>query len=176
MPNRKVPDRSVPRQDITGQKFNRLTAVKFIRWHKFPSGVWMEFWRFDCRCGKCVVTSKPNVKSGNTNSCGCYQQERRKDPRRHGDAPRSGIHAVLSSWRSMKRRCEDPRATRFECWGGRGIKVLWKSYEEFRRDMLPTWKPGLQIDRIDNNGHYCKTNCKWSTPKEQAGNRRPRRH
>lgn len=81
---------------------------------------------------------------------------------------------TYSSWCAMKGRCLNPNNHKYKDYGGRGITVCneWvNSFESFLADMGE--KPfGLSIDRLDVNGPYCKSNCKWSTPKEQANNKR----
>jgi hypothetical protein len=78
-------------------------------------------------------------------------------------------------WCAMKQRCEYPKNNRFKNYGGRGIKILWKSFEEFKKDMLKSYQEsgeiGMSIDRINSNGHYCKENCRWSTHWQQNLNR-----
>ena len=76
----------------------------------------------------------------------------------------------------MKYRCYNLKDKSYKNYGGRGIKVCdrWvDSPDNFYQDMAPTWKPGLELDRINNNDDYSPENCKWSTKSEQALNRRP---
>lgn len=83
-------------------------------------------------------------------------------------------HPIYWAWANMKKRCYNPKAKGYADYGGRGIKVCeqWQDSVNFINDMLPTWQPGLQLDRIDNNGDYEPDNCKWSTKSEQMSNRR----
>jgi len=73
----------------------------------------------------------------------------------------------------MIKRCNNPYTTRYENWGGRGIKVCerWLDFDNFYEDMIETYDPNLSLDRIDNDGDYEPNNCRWATVKEQALNR-----
>lgn len=87
-------------------------------------------------------------------------------------------HSAYESWKAMKRRCFDPNKHNFKHYGGRGIGVFvdWvDNFDAFVRDACkcnPTWAPGLQLDRINTNGHYVPGNVRWATPSQQNHNRR----
>lgn len=86
-------------------------------------------------------------------------------------------HPIYNSWSGMKSRCLNPNHPAYCNYGGRGISVCdrWMQFENFRDDMLLTWKPGLTLDRFpNNNGNYDPRNCRWATRKEQRINQSPR--
>ncbi len=81
---------------------------------------------------------------------------------------------VYAAWTNMRSRCDTPSSNRYYTHGARGISYdpAWNSYARFESDMLPTWKEGLTLDRIDNDGNYNKDNCRWATYAEQNQNSR----
>lgn len=87
---------------------------------------------------------------------------------------------IYNIWRAMGQRCKNPNNLQYKDYGGRGIKIEWTSFEDFYRDMYEDYlrhekKHGFKnttIDRIDNDGNYCKVNCRWATKAEQMMNTR----
>lgn len=97
--------------------------------------------------------------------------------KRHGFNSRKNRHPLYTAWSNMKTRCLNPNASNYKWYGERGIKICdeWVDcFENFKRDMQPNWEKGLQLDRIDPDGDYTPTNCRWVSPSENTKNRRCR--
>lgn len=74
------------------------------------------------------------------------------------------------AWVNMRSRCNNPNTPNYSRYGGRGIKVLYSSFDEFFADIGPRPSPKHSVDRIDNDGHYQVGNCRWATRSEQNNN------
>lgn len=152
MSNRKV---------FTGQVYGLLTVVDN---NPIVETDRNKHYRYQCRCecGKEHIVLVTHLRSGRITSCGCKR----------------GIYKnhllTYNSWRSMKQRCLNPKHNQYHNYGGRGIKIAprWLDFANFLADMGERPSKGHSIDRKNNNGNYNKTNCRWATWEQQAGNRR----
>jgi len=149
-------------ENLIGKKFNKLTIIGFSRIgnHCYLNVI--------CDCGNKTKTYLSSLVKGKTKSCGCLIKEiSRKRMTTHN------LHGtpIYSSWHNMIQRCTNVNSQSYSYYGGRGITVCdkWLTFEGFYEDMgdRPLNK---SLDRKNNNGNYCKDNCKWSTREEQMNN------
>lgn len=158
----KIPIPPVPvlLQDL-GMHFPMETSKK-----KYRYGI------YKCSCGSEFKSQCSSVNRGSTHSCGCYQMKCRIErSTTHGLSHNKLYH----TWCNIINRITNKKHKRFNDYGGRGITACdrWlHSFENFQDDMLPTWKEGLSIDRINNDGNYEPNNCRWTTRDIQQQNQR----
>ncbi|MBW4636028.1 MAG: hypothetical protein KME30_30340 [Iphinoe sp. HA4291-MV1] len=108
------------------------------------------------------------LRTGNTKGCGCFLHRPV-----HGHCKNASRSKVYQAWSDMKQRCDNPNHNSYKDYGGRRIKICksWYNFEKFLADMgEPASK--MTLDRIDVNGNYEASNCRWITQKEQSHNKR----
>lgn len=153
------------RIDLTGQRFGRLTVIKETNRRANGSVLW----ECKCDCGNTVLVRSNHLRRGGVLSCGCYNRD---IITKHGGKHNPLYHTL----QCMRDRCYNTNAKEYKDYGERGIKVCdeWlNSYEAFRDwAMANGYRKGLTIDRINNDGDYEPSNCRWTDMKIQCRNRR----
>lgn len=158
--------------DITGQKFGRLTVVSRSGKDNFRQYMWS----CKCDCGNTVDVRGYSLRSGNTQSCGCLQKETNVKLRQTHGMTDTRIYTI---WSGMKQRCLTPSVSCFKYYGGRGISVCeeWLTFEPFYDwAMANGYTDDLTLDRINVDGNYEPSNCRWITIQEQQKNKRRNRY
>ena len=153
--------------DLAGKRFGRLVAVRRI-------GVKAShvLWLCRCDCGKDTKSAASNLSQGLARSCGCVAAEKAATRRRTHGRTRTPEYRA---WCNMIARCENRAVKHYPSYGGAGIAVCpeWRgSFASFYQDMGPRPSSTHSVDRIDGALGYFKSNCRWATTVEQAGNRK----
>jgi len=166
-------------RDISGRRFGRLVAIE--KYDRQSGG-----WRFRCRCdcGTEIITASHSLLRGRTQSCGTcglHLERVREVVVTHGQGWGEARTPTYQIWVSMRQRCNNPNDKAYRYYGGRGIKVCdrWEltrggSFENFFADMGPR-PDGYSIERINNDGDYEPSNCKWIPRGDQPENTRVKR-
>lgn len=157
-------------KDLTGQVLGRLLIIG--PWDKDPQGRWR--WMCKCVCGQYAVVRSWNLVKPKqpTRSCGCWKRDQTiKRETTHGMSKTP----TYKSWSDMMTRCYNKADYHYVWYGSRGISVCpqWHKFEGFFKDMGLKPKQ-LSLDRINNDGNYEPSNCRWATHKQQCNNRRPK--
>lgn len=154
-----------PFNDLVGKRFNSLTVIRFIGQDKHRNALWEVL----CDCGIKNISRGTQVKRGVAKTCGCSK---------------GGIHneslpetVEYRTWRSIFQRCLNSRCKAYSYYGGRGITICarWQGYfgfNNFLADMGRRPSNEYSIDRINNDGNYEPSNCRWATRSQQQKNRR----
>ena len=150
----------------SGDKYNQLTLIE--RGSITSIGTYL--WRCRCECGKEIITSVRDVKSGHTKSCGCRGAKASKDAHTtHGKR----YTREYSVWCKMKEKCYNPNNPLYNTHGALGIKISdsWQDIANFSKDMGPP-PNGMSLYRKDITRNFCKENCEWADRKTINRNRR----
>ena len=163
--------------DLSGQKFGKLTVLRRAEDYIQPCGKRRTRWLCRCSCENKteVVVCGTDLKSGNTQSCGCLRKENHYTP--HGKYKTS----LYKTWKGIKTRCYNPKFKQYKNYGGRAGNPItvcdkWRNnFLSFYEDVskLPHFgEKGYTLERVNNNKGYQLDNVKWATRKEQNNNTR----
>jgi len=164
----------LPKIDLSGQRFGRLTVLKDSGKRQCGSVIW----ECICDCGQKTFSRANDLRAGNTRSCGCYCRELNRElmignkralKNRHSRRKKFKLYVT---WKNMKARCSNPNVPFFKYYGGKGVSVCpeWKNdYLAFKNWASANgYEKGLTIDRIDNDGNYEPSNCQFITQSENS--------
>ncbi len=158
--------------DLVGKSFGRLTVIEMIDPEKGEIKNFKKnrtYWKCKCECEKERIVQGNYLVKGYSKSCGCHTKERS-----YGQTKQ----IEYASWRSMINRCLDPKNEKYPDYGARGISVCdrWleknNGFKNFFVDMGSRPNKNRTLDRIDNDGNYEPSNCRWATKRVQSRNKR----
>lgn len=158
-------------KDITSQQFGKLKVISRVENDWLNNARWL----CECDCGNEIIVLGYALRNKNTRSCGCLGRKSRINANTKHNLSDHRLHLI---WDNMKQRCYNQKSPNFKYYGGRGIKICDEWLNNFINfynwSMNNKYAENLSIDRIDNDGNYEPSNCRWVTMKEQCNNKRQR--
>lgn len=155
-------------KDLVNKRFGRLTILEC---QEITSK--NVIWKCRCDCGKITLVSQTGLLYDKTKSCGCIRKEMLSN---RSNAHHHSQTRIYKIWIDIKKRCYNINSINYKNYGGRGITIC----DEWKNDFMPfyNWSMNngytdkLSIDRINNDGNYEPSNCRWVDKFTQANNTR----
>ena len=154
--------------DLTGKRYGSLTVEKIAVDEPGKKKKWL----CKCDCGNEIIVTSSNLVSGRTSSCKICGKKRLSEKNKKHGMTSTKLYGV---WNSIKTRCTNTNSKSYKDYGARGIRICeeWKESSNFFEWALANgYKNGLEIDRIDVNGNYEPSNCRWVAREQNSNNKR----
>lgn len=149
-------------ENLSGRSFGDYTVIGLCGKSLPKTGKVVNYvlWTCQCKCGRLFYKRRFELFSRRF-VCGT-----------HKSMYASESSQAYQAYHDARQRCINPRHSEYHNYGARGIRFLWKEYDQFWIELGPTWKAGLELDRRDVNSNYGPGLCRWITHKEQCRNKR----